>query len=191
MKPAISIALGLAFVMATAGAADAWRAAVGPRGGAAVAGPRGFAARGPNGGVYAGRGYGGAYRGYGGAYYGGRWGYGGYGAGAVAAGVAVAAAGSLLGPQLRPRVTPIIVRHHTRLGRFRSRCTVIARSEATKQSSDRRAAAVAPGLLRFARNDEARRFDRKLQGDRGDADRTRTGERGAVRQIVYSAAARV
>ena len=44
MKPAISIALGLAFVMATAGAADAWRAAVGPRGGAAVAGPRGFAA---------------------------------------------------------------------------------------------------------------------------------------------------
>ena len=61
MKPAISIALGLAFVIATAGAADAWRAAVGPRGGAAVAGPRGFAARGPNGGVYAGRGYGGAY----------------------------------------------------------------------------------------------------------------------------------
>jgi hypothetical protein len=93
MKPSIIIGIGLALVMATASTADAWRAAVGPRGGAAVAGPRGAAVRGPYGGGAA-VGYGGAaVRGpggnvavsrnyYGGAYYGGRWGY---GAGAVAA----------------------------------------------------------------------------------------------------------
>jgi hypothetical protein len=100
MKPAIIFGVGLALVMGTASTADAWRAAVGPRGGAAVAGPRGAAVRGPGGGAAA-VGYGGAAvrgpggnvavsRNYnGGAYYGGRWGY---GAGAVAAGVAVGAA---------------------------------------------------------------------------------------------------
>jgi hypothetical protein len=85
MKPAIIIAVGLALATATAGTADAWRGAVGPRGGAAVAGPRGVAVRGPGGGAAAVGRYGGAAvrgpggnvavrGGYGGAYYGGRWG---------------------------------------------------------------------------------------------------------------------
>jgi hypothetical protein len=79
MKAAITIGMGLALVMATATTANAWRGAVGPRGGAAVAGPRGAAVRGPGGNVAVSRTYGG--------YYGGR-----YGAGAVTAGVAVGAA---------------------------------------------------------------------------------------------------
>jgi hypothetical protein len=81
MKSALTVCIGVALLTATASTADAWRAATGPRGGAAVAGPRGAAVRGPGGNV--------AVAGRGGAYYGGRP-Y--YGAGAVAAGVAVGAA---------------------------------------------------------------------------------------------------
>lgn len=102
MSRAIIFCLGLALVMVAADSADAWRGAVGPRGGGFVDGPRGVAARGPGGGAVAVGRYGGAAvrgpggnvavrGGYGGAYYGGRLGYG-YGAGAVAAGVAVGAA---------------------------------------------------------------------------------------------------
>lgn len=92
MKLAVIIGAGLAVVVSSASTADAWRGAVGPRGGAAVAGPGGAAVRGPGGGGAA-VGYGGAavrgpggnvavsHTNYGGAYYGGR---GAYGAGAVA-----------------------------------------------------------------------------------------------------------
>src|SRR5262249_983955 len=90
MKSALTFCIGVALLTVTASTADAWRAATGPRGGAAVAGPRGAAVRGPGGNVaVAGRGYGGTSVYRGGAYYSGRP-Y--YGAGAVAAGVAVGAA---------------------------------------------------------------------------------------------------
>ena len=46
MKSALAVCVGVAFLTATASTAAAWRAATGPRGGAAVAGPRGAAVRG-------------------------------------------------------------------------------------------------------------------------------------------------
>src|SRR4051812_41493335 len=60
MKYATTICLGLLLVTGTVTSADAFRAASGPRGGVAVAGPRGAAVRGPGGGGAAVGRYGGA-----------------------------------------------------------------------------------------------------------------------------------
>ena len=45
MKSALTVCIGIALLTATASTADAWRSATGPRGGTAVAGPRGAAGR--------------------------------------------------------------------------------------------------------------------------------------------------